>query len=638
MFKRHFMVNYSPKQRSRKIAVFCIFAFLIILIAGLPLADAKIFKDRVSPGVKLGGLPLGGKTKEKAQKILEEKAALFNDGLPVEFQGETKKIKNFFGFDSEQTMKKILSVGHGQGVIKNCLAHFKTLFIPETIEPKWQIDEEVFKTEIKFAFLDLLWPPKNAKFNITFGKDKKPIINIFGEETGLYFDEAKALADLKNRLNNFSLEPIKLEGASKQPEILTKDLAPFFSEVEKILQSPAPEIKWHEESWPIDSQKLASWLEVEKKEDGFNLAISQSALKIFLVKIAKKIDRLPQNAVFELEEGQEKVNKFIPAAPGYQVYLNKNVEKIKNELIEKVLADRQNGEKVVFELITGETPAKISTGDTNQLGIKEQVGLGQTNFRGSPTNRIKNIKRGASILNNLLIKPGEEFSLLEHLRPFTEENGYLKELVIKPAEGRTVPEIGGGLCQIGTTAFRVALNAGVPITARTNHFYRVPYYEPPVGMDATIYDPAPDFRFINDTGHYLLLRTLVQGNNLIFELWGAPDGRQVEISQPEIFNVVKPPAKKTIETLDLKPGQLKCTEKAHVGSDATFNYRVSYANGEIKEKEFFSRYRPWQEVCLLGVEKLTEPPPSEPAPPEPASGASPTLSDLEILGTPVVRD
>jgi vancomycin resistance protein YoaR len=108
-----------------------------------------------------------------------------------------------------------------------------------------------------------------------------------------------------------------------------------------------------------------------------------------------------------------------------------------------------------------------------------------------------------------IIKPGEEFSANHYAGPFTAENGYLPEAVIKGNEIKN--EIGGGMCQIGTTLFRMAMNTGLQITQRRNHSLVVSYYADPVngnpGTDATLYEPLLDLKFLNDTGNYLLLQT-----------------------------------------------------------------------------------------------------------------------------------
>jgi len=192
---------------------------------------------------------------------------------------------------------------------------------------------------------------------------------------------------------------------------------------------------------------------------------------------------------------------------------------------------------------------------------------------------------------------------LEAIGNVDAEAGYKEELVIKG--DRTVPEFGGGLCQIATTVFRATLDAGLPVLVRQNHSYRVPYYEPPIGIDATIYSPNPDFKFSNDTPGAILIQARIEGDNLIFEFWGTKDGRVIERTDPVVTNIVQPPAAKTIETEDLPVGVKKCTERAHAGADASFTYTVTYTDGRKETKVFRSHYRAWQEVCAIGVPKGT---------------------------------
>jgi len=221
-----------------------------------------------------------------------------------------------------------------------------------------------------------------------------------------------------------------------------------------------------------------------------------------------------------------------------------------------------------------------------QFGIKEIIGVGKSNFAGSPTNRVLNIKKATyERVNGTLVAPGEEFSMLKNLGPIDGKNGWLPELVIKG--NKTTPEYGGGLCQIGTTMFRGAVDSGLQVTERRNHSYRVSYYEP-AGTDATIYEPSPDFKFKNDTDKYILINAYIQGTEVVFEMWGTKDGRKVTQTKPRIYNIVAAPPTKLIETEDLAPGKKKCTESAHAGADAEFSTTIEYADGRTREETFTS--------------------------------------------------
>lgn len=176
---------------------------------------------------------------------------------------------------------------------------------------------------------------------------------------------------------------------------------------------------------------------------------------------------------------------------------------------------------------------KTSLAATNDLGIRELIATGESDFSGSSRSRITNVKVGASKFNGLILKSGEEFSFNRYLGEIDAAHGFLPEMVIK-REG-VVPEFGGGLCQVSSTAFRAAMNAGLPILERRNHSFAVKYYAPQ-GTDATIYPGAVDFKFRNDLESSLLIRTRVEGNKLYFDFFGTKDGREVKFDGPSQFD------------------------------------------------------------------------------------------------------
>ncbi len=180
------------------------------------------------------------------------------------------------------------------------------------------------------------------------------------------------------------------------------------------------------------------------------------------------------------------------------------------------------------------TYPSLSLSQTNSLGINELIAKGESSFKGSPSNRRHNIKIGVEKMTGVIIAKNEEFSFNKYLGPVEKEQGFLPELVIK--KDGTVPELGGGLCQVSSTTFRAAMNTGLKITQRKNHAYAVQYYSPQ-GTDATIYPGIIDLKFINDTpGAILVWPYIKDTNTLIFEFWGTKDQRQVTLHKPEQFD------------------------------------------------------------------------------------------------------
>src|SRR5205814_2111007 len=150
-----------------------------------------------------------------------------------------------------------------------------------------------------------------------------------------------------------------------------------------------------------------------------------------------------------------------------------------------------------------------STAEAQRMGITGLVSSYETFYGGDP-NRIHNVQLVAHLVDRHLIAPGREFSFNRATGERTAAKGFREAPVIINGELQT--GLGGGVCQVSTTVFNAAYEAGLPITARTNHALYISHY--PQGRDATVNYPDVDLKFVNDTGHWLLLRTWVGSSSL----------------------------------------------------------------------------------------------------------------------------
>ncbi len=292
--------------------------------------------------------------------------------------------------------------------------------------------------------------------------------------------------------------------------------------------------------------------------------INREAVGLYVPDLAAAVDRPPVNARLAFADGQ----LTITGEPRDGLVVDRPAAVA--ELTEAAKARETAEIKVVSK------PADIRRETLPNLGIKTLIGSATTTFAGSPPNRTYNIGVGASKFNGVLIKPGEEFSFNQVLGDVGPETGYREELVIK--ENKTVPEYGGGLCQVSTTMFRAAMATGLPITARTNHAYAVHYYAP-IGMDATIYPPYPDMKFVNNTPGYILVQTSQAGNSLTYQFFGTNDGRT---SRTEVVSI-------------------NATEEN--GGTASFRYVVEGGPDPI-DRIFSSTYRPQKDFPQPGQRSL----------------------------------
>ncbi|PIT98193.1 MAG: hypothetical protein COT71_02005 [Candidatus Andersenbacteria bacterium CG10_big_fil_rev_8_21_14_0_10_54_11] len=276
------------------------------------------------------------------------------------------------------------------------------------------------------------------------------------------------------------------------------------------------------QTWRVPPGELKKWYKTRAAGDQVLLQLRPAATYDYLnVYVSPKINRPGQTSRFKYVAGN--LHLIGPGTKGKIVDGEKTSLAIRRALI--------SGKSSAAVSMKEHRPAVFSAEDFKQLSFPDHLASGQSSFAGSPANRRHNIAVAAARYDGLVLMPGEQFSFNSRLGTVDAANGYLPELVIK--ENVTTPEYGGGICQVSTTAFRAAMEAGLKITDRHNHSYPVAYYGAP-GYDATIYSPNPDLKFVNDTGAPVYLLTKIVGSQLIFDVWGKSDGRQVKINGPYI--------------------------------------------------------------------------------------------------------
>lgn len=239
--------------------------------------------------------------------------------------------------------------------------------------------------------------------------------------------------------------------------------------------------------------------------------------------ITKDIDIKGKNARLGFVDGKIIVKE--PSQNGRAVDRDKAIGDILNAVQNHISRD--------IALVVTESRAAVTEDNFEELGIKELISQGESDFVGSHASRIHNVMTAMEHFDGALIAPGEEFSFVELLGDVDASTGYLPELVIKG--NKITKEFGGGVCQVSSTVFRAAVYAGLDITERRNHSFVVSYYGEP-GRDATIYIPHPDLKFINNTPGYILMQPHVEGTKLTFDFFGTSDGREVKTEGPFIYD------------------------------------------------------------------------------------------------------
>ncbi len=582
------------------VTIFLVTATLIIMFA---LTYDKAYSFTFFRGVTLNNQELTGLNREVALTRFQGQIDRFmTNGLIYKYKNQEIIIHttlpsttdpdasyNLINFDLEETIDKTYLIGRKQGYHNNFFKQMWALTFGINVPLEYELNQEELLTILE----------DNVKQFYILKKEARPKINenfeisILPEQSGTTFDFDLILNESIKRINNLSLDPIELTLKIDEPQILEKDIdQEVMAGLEDLIATSTLKLIYQDKEWNITNEIFKDWIIFKKEADKIRYGLEASTTLSYLENnVAPDIYQPTLDAKFEIVNGR--VVEFVGSQDGLKLDEIRSIEKIEGDFLNDNLSE--------IQLVVIQTKAKIKTGEVNDMGITEIIGTGHSNFAGSPANRRHNIKTGAESISGLLIKPGEEFSLITALGDINAVTGYLPELVIKG--DKTIPEYGGGLCQIGTTVFRAAVDSGLPITQRRPHSYRVSYYEP-AGKDATIYDPYPDLKFKNDTKNNILIQYRIEGDDLYFDFWGTSDGRIIEESDSVIYNITSSGPTQMIETTELEVGVKKCTESAHAGADAYFDYKVTYPDGEIMGERFSSHYVPWPARCLIGVEKI----------------------------------
>ncbi len=624
---------------------------ILFLISAGTFAYVKAYEGKIYPNVWIDSMNVGGMTQEEAYQLVDEQLqTMLDDGLVVEVEGQTLTIdlrasgaddpdliSDRLYVDVDGVVEEAYNVARSDRPIFDALsAVFLAIDNNVALFPEVTVLEDELEETIRELLvareLDVLEEPGEPTHYDAYYEGHTIAIEIIEGTPGTIFDFETFFADLESAAQNFAVDSIKLALIEQSVDVSEEEAGRELTvELRDILWYAPYELthtsqSYRDYSWEIDFDDLVAWLIPAWEDDELVLALAGEGFEDFIEEIHETVDVEPVDARFTIEG--DRVTEFSGSQSGVTFDEEATIEALADvwgEHIEEYHGDLNSEERIAgpddnpvpVEIVTMETEADVTTDSVNNLGINEILGVGISDFSGSPANRVSNIRHGASKLNGILLAPGETLSLIDELGPFTVADGYLPELVIKGDEIK--PEVGGGLCQIGTTTFRATMNAGLEVVERRNHSLVVSYYNDPSngnpGTDATIYDPAPDYKMRNDTDNYVLLTTEVDLYNyeLIFTFWGTSDGREGYYTAPVILSWTGYGETEYIETLDLAPGEEQC-QSPHPGATASFTYYVDYEEGEQHAKTYTSTYRslPW--ICLVGVEELSCNPDEEECP------------------------
>ncbi len=582
-------------------------AILFILTTAFGWVVGPGMEQEFVPGVWVWDVSLGGKTPAEAAPYLY--AALPLNQPNVILVGPEGQRWSFSPADlgmtvaMDETLSRAYVVGHSRGGLGALSERLDVMLNGDHLSPVLSWDPRPAAARLQAVAQELERPVKDAGLRMAGAQ-----LALEPGSIGRRMEVSATLEALLPYL--YALEPAEIVPVITEvrPEISDDRVEQAMGMARAILSEPLTLLLSTPDAgdpgpWVITPDVLAGMLDVQVEADRVWVGVDEPALAQFLGPVAMALYRAPVDATFRFDASAIALEPISPSVMGRELSVTASISLVNDRL--------QIGEHFIPLVIHTLPPARPDTMTAADLGIRELVAVGESYFTGSSSARDRNIRLGASKFDGIIIAPQQTFSFNEYLGAVTAEAGYDESYVI--INGRTVPGVGGGICQVATTAFRAAFYGGYPIVERWPHAYRVGYYElggfgP--GFDATVYSPLVDFRFTNDTPYHILVQTEVDPANarLRFLFYSTKEGRTVEQLGPE-WGEPEPPEAPIYEfDATLPAGTSVKVETPHDGLLATLGRIVRSADGVVLYHDtFISHFVPWPERYRYGPDFIPPP-------------------------------
>lgn len=565
------------------------------------------YSDRIYPGVSMLGVNLGGLTPAEAQDVISASFPYPQNGsISLKFEDKTwdyTPASLGLVLDPKASAQNAFNFGRDGSYFHKVNTQLLAARSSFLLTPTYIFDQRLTSSVLGQIAAQVNHSLIEADISIT-GVE----VHIRSGETGRELDQTASLQKINSLMATLQSGTVDLVVKTTEPGIINVEKTGAI--VKSILSAPLTIAMPKDQEdqpgpWSIDPETLSGMLTLSRVPEGdhavYQVEINNQLLLPYLNNLANKTNMLSRNARFIFNDSKHQLDLIDKAVIGRTLNDSSTIGAIQQKT-----AAGQHDVTLVFDY---QNPAVKDDATTDSLGIKELVRAETTYFYGSSAERVQNITAAAARFHGLLVAPGETFSMAKGLGDISLDNGFAEALIIYG--GRTIKGVGGGVCQVSTTLYRVAFFAGYPIVERHPHAYRVSYYEKTAGnhidplmagMDATVYVPVVDFRFTNDTPNWLLMETYVnpEKSSITWKFYSTKDGREVKADFSGPTNTVAAPEPLYKENPDLKKGEINQVDWQADGADVTVKRTVIKNGQPYLNDDFVTHYEPWQSVFEYG--------------------------------------
>jgi vancomycin resistance protein YoaR len=422
--------------------------------------------------------------------------------------------------------------------------------------------------------------------------DESGVAVVNGEQ-GRELDIERAIADTLREVCDARTAAVVLATSSVAPAVTADDLDGAGRAAERLVAEPV--VFAHEGlPYPIEPDDLLTALVIG---DDSEPRLDAGALAHRLDEIAAAVIVPARNVMLGWSDGPYVVADDVD---GWEV----DRKTLESALLALAASDTRSG-----PLPMRSVPAAARADTIEELGLDTHIASGSSSFAGSSDSRHANVVVSAENISYKLVSPGGRFSFNELLGPITEENGFVSGTIIQG--NWEASDIGGGVCQVSTTVFRAAANAGFRFEEWHPHSWRLAFYEAdgsPPGFDGAIYQPntpdewEKDLVFENPLDSWLLLIMEIDGAAVSAHFYGRDPGWTVEMGEARLSDPKPIPEPVERENPDIAPGERVKVRNANAGVTVSIRRTVTATDGTVMaDGDFVSDYRSVPEAWEVGT-------------------------------------
>ena len=589
---------------------------IFVLVIGIATTSFRaIYSGRIFPNMQIGWINLSGQAPIDAADLLKREIQYPEQGeITLQYDNlnwtATPAELGLF-FSPQFNAELAFNTGREGNIAHRFAAQIQILRHGLILAPQFVMDEKTGSEYLAGLAADVNQPVMEASLEL----DGLEVVVQPGQ-IGREMDIQASLEVVGLQMQSMQDGSIPLIVTETYPVILDVTAQAEFAR--QILSQPLllqiPDAADNDPGpWSIQPDKLVEMMIIERinTDDGseYRIALDSEALREYLVGREGTINRNPKSARMYFDDETRELVLIEEDETGLVLDINQSIIDIQAQLLEGTHAIDLAVEKT-FPGVTSEHTAE-------ELGITELVSSQTSYFSGSGGSRMNNIATAAAKFHGIFIAPGETLSMAELLGDVSLDEGYSEAWII--LGDRTIKGVGGGVCQVSTTLFRTVFFGGYQIVERHPHAYRVLYYEQNpngsnnpklAGLDATVYVPIVDFKFTNDSDHWLLMETYVPEGyrQLTWKFYSTSDGRTVNMSTTGLENKKDPPDPIYEENSDLKKGEIKQVDWAVDGATVTITRDVFRDGQKLWQDIFKTKYQPWAAICQYGPDTGNYPP------------------------------